>query len=56
MGTTSTTGWAVFWFLIGFTILGTSAVGGGWLSLVGALAVLGLSVSLFQTARVKEDA
>ncbi len=56
MGTTSTSGWALFWFLLGFTILGTSAVGGGVFSVVGSLAVLGLSCVLFQSARAKEDA
>ena len=56
MGTTSTTGWAVFWFLLGFTVLGTSQVGGGWLSTLAGLAILGLSCVVFQSARTKEDA
>ena len=56
MGTTSTTGWGVFWFLIGFTVLGTSQVGGGWLSVLGGLAILGLSCATFQSARAKEEA
>ena len=56
MGTTSTSGWALFWFLLGFTVLGTSAVGGGIVSAVAGLAIIGLSCVLFQSARAKEDA
>ena len=56
MGTTTTSGWAIFWFLLGFTILGTAAAGGGVLSLVGGLAVIIFSSILFKAARVKEDA
>ena len=55
MGTTSTSGWAVLWFLLGFTILGTAGVGGGILSLLGGAAVIGLSAVLFQAARAKEE-
>ena len=54
MGTTSTSGWAVFWCLLGFTVLGTAAVGGGVLSGVGGIALLVLSGALFKSARVKE--
>ncbi len=56
MGTTATSGWAVLWFLLGFTVLGTAAVGGGALSLLGGAALLGLSWALFSAARVKEEA
>ena len=56
MGTTATSGWAIFWFLVGFTILGTAAAGGGALSFVGGVAVLVFSSILFKAARVKEDA
>ena len=53
-GTTKTSGWAVFWFLTGFTILGTAAIGGGVLSLIGTIVTLGLSAVLFKAAREKE--
>ncbi len=53
-GTTKLSGWAVFLFLLGFTILGTKAVGGGLLSLAGGVAVLALSVALFKMARAQE--
>jgi hypothetical protein len=55
MGTTSTSGWAVFWFLTGFTVLGTAAIGGGAISAIGGAAVIGLSCYLFRQARIKED-
>ena len=55
MGTTSLSGWAVCWFLIGFTILGTAAIGGGILSVIAALAVIGFSCALFKAARAKES-
>ena len=54
MGTTKTSGWALFWFLLGFTILGTAAIGGGFISILGAAATLGLSAYLFKQARLKE--
>ena len=53
-GTTKTSGWAVFWFLLGFTILGTAAIGGGALSLIAAAITLGGSVVLFKAAREEE--
>ena len=54
MGTTSRSGWALFWFLLGFTILGTAAIGGGVLSLLAGIAILVLSGVLFRAARVQE--
>lgn len=54
MGTTSTSGWAVFIFLVGFTVLGTAAIGGGTLSLVGGVVLLGISSVLFKQAKAKE--
>lgn len=55
MGTTSTSGWALFWFLLGFTILGTTFIGGGTLSfLVGAALIIYSSV-LFRAARLVEE-
>ena len=56
MGTTATSGWALFWFLLGFTILGTAAIGGGVLSLLGGAAIIVFSGVLFKSARVKEEA
>ena len=55
-GTTSTSGWAVFLFLLGFTVVGTSAVGGGLLSWLGGGVLLAVSAALFKTARAKEAA
>ena len=55
MGTTATSGWAVAWFLLGFTVLGTAAIGGGVLSLLGGVALIGLSSALFRAARAKEE-
>ncbi len=55
MGTTSLSGWAVCWFLIGFTILGTAGIGGGVLSLLAGIAVIGFSCALFKAARTKES-
>ena len=55
MGTTSTSGWALFWFLLGFTILGTAAIGGGIISFLAGAAVLVYSGILFKSARLKEE-
>ncbi len=53
-GTTKGSGWALFWFLLGFTILGTAAAGGGVLSCVAGLVVIGLSFSMFKAVRAEE--
>ncbi len=55
MGTTATSGWAVLWFLLGFTILGTAGTGGGILSILGGAAVIVFSGVLFKAARAKEE-
>ena len=55
MGTTSTSGWALLWFLLGFTVLGTMGVGGGLLSAVAGVALIGYSAMLFKSARAKEE-
>ena len=55
-GTTKESGWALFVFLLGFTILGTAAVGGGIISLIAGIAVIGISLGIFKTARLKEEA
>ena len=55
MGTTSTSGWALLWFLLGFTIFGTAGIGGGILSVLGGAALIGISCLLFQSARAKEE-
>ena len=54
-GTTKTSGWALFWFLSGFTILGTAVVGGGAISLIVGAAVLLMSAGLFRAARKVEE-
>ena len=53
-GTTKLSGWGVFTFLVGFTILGTTAIGGGALSLIAGAIVIGISVVIFKAAREKE--
>ena len=50
-GTTKASGWALFWFLLGFTILGTATIGGGVLSLIAGAAILVMSAVLFVSAR-----
>ena len=55
MGTTATSGWALFWFLLGFTVLGATGAGGGVLSFVGGVALIGVSCVLFRAARAKEE-
>ena len=55
MGTTSTSGWALCWFLLGFTALGTSAAGGGMFGFFLGAAMITLSCALFKTARIKEE-
>ena len=55
MGTTSTSGWAVFFFTVGFTALGTFALGSTIGGLIG-IALIILSGYLFKSARVKEEA
>ena len=55
MGTTKTSGWAVFWFLAGFMILFTPAVGAGALGLIAGAVMIAYSAVLFQLARPKEE-
>ena len=55
MGTTKTSGWAVFWFLLGFTLIVTPMVGGGIIGLAAGAAMLGYSAVLFKAARAKEE-
>ena len=55
MGTTSTSGWALLWFLLGFTTLGTTGIGGGILSWLGGAVFIGISCLLFTAARAKEE-
>ena len=55
MGTTATSGWALLWFLLGFTVLGTAGIGGGILSLIGGGAIIGWASVLFRAARAKEE-
>ena len=55
MGTTKTSGWAVFWFLTGFMILFTPAAGAGALGLIAGAAMVAYSAVLFKTAKAKEE-
>ncbi len=55
-GTTKGSGWALFWFLLGFTILGTAAAGGGIISLIAGIVVIGMSFVMFKAVRATEEA
>ncbi len=54
VGTTKKSGWAVFWFLLGFTILGSAAIGAGALGLIAGSAIIVLSGFVFKAARKEE--
>ena len=56
MGTTSTSGWGVFWFILGFTILGTAAIGGGFISFLAGAGLIIFSGIVLKAARAKEEA
>ena len=56
MGTTSTSGWAVFLFILGFTVLGTAAIGSGILGILGGAALIVGSGVMFKAARAREEA
>ena len=56
MGTTSTSGWAVFLFILGFTVLGTAAIGTGILGFMAGIAIIVGSGVMFKAARAKEEA
>ncbi len=53
MGTTSMSGWAVFFFIIGFMFLGTITLGSMLGALAGAVMIV-ISVVLFQKAKALE--
>jgi len=55
-GTTKESGWALFLFLLGFTILGTAAAGGGIISFIVGSVVIAISLGVFKAARIKEEA
>ena len=55
-GTTKGSGWALFWFLFGFTILGSSAAGTGILGLIAGIGVIGMSFVMFKAIRATEEA
>ncbi len=55
-GTTKESGWALFWFLIGFTVLSTAAIGGGFLSFIAGVALIGMSFAKFKAVRATEEA
>ncbi len=56
VGTTKQSGWALFWFLLGFTILGTAAVGGGIGSLAAGVILIAMSFVQFKAIRATEEA
>ncbi|MFI5355406.1 MAG: hypothetical protein ACHQX0_07330 [Desulfobaccales bacterium] len=53
MGTTSTSGWAVFFFLVGFMLAGTLFLGSVLPALLGAACII-VSITLFQKAKALE--
>ncbi len=55
-GTTKGSGWALFWFLLGFTLFGWTAAGGGTPSFVGGAVLMAWSFMQFKAVRAKEDA
>jgi hypothetical protein len=55
-GTTKGSGWALFWFLLGFTILGSAFAGGGMISLIAGIALIGASFVMFKAVRATEEA
>ena len=55
-GTTKESGWALFWFLLGFTVLGTGFAGTGMIGLIAGFALIGMSFMMFKAIRVKEGA
>ncbi len=55
IGTTKTSGWALFWFLTGFTVLGTAAAGTGVSGLIAGCVILVISAGLFKSARKIEE-
>lgn len=55
MGTTKTSGWALFWFLTGFMIIWTPAVGAGALGFLAGAAMIAYASYLFISARAKEE-
>ena len=55
-GTTKGSGWALFWFLLGFTVLRTAAAVGGMLSIVSGLGLIGMSFAIFKSVRATEEA
>ena len=55
MGTTSVSGWALLIFLVGFTTLGTAAIGSGVLGFLGGVVLIVISGILFKSVRPKEE-
>ena len=55
-GTTRGSGWAMLLFLSGFTVLGTTAIGGGVVSLIAGVALLVISFGVFKAVRAEEGA
>ena len=56
MGTTKYSGIALALFLLGFTVIGTAAVGGGLMSILAGSVLALVSAVIFKSARVKEEA
>lgn len=52
--TSSLSGWGVLLFLLGFTVLGGAAIGGGVLSLIAGIVLMVISAFVFKAAREKE--
>jgi hypothetical protein len=55
-GTTKQSGWALFFFLAGFAVLGIAAAGGGFVSFLVGIALVCVSLGIFKAARIEEEA
>ena len=53
-GTTRKSGWALFWFLLGFMIIGTTPIGGGLISLLAGSGLVVVSAIIFKGAQKEE--
>ncbi len=55
MGTTKASGWAVFWFMAGFTIIGTAPIGTGIVGLLVGFGIMGWACVQFRAIRPVEE-
>jgi hypothetical protein len=55
MGSTSTQGWCLLAFLLGFTLLPAGLFGLGWIATLAGLALLVAAASGFRSIRQQEE-